>query len=157
MKFRKWSVSLASQLIFSIYSLFFLSDLTVFKISQKLKILNSRQLVSTNQQNRPRLIFLIKKKNDRLVDSFVNLGPISNTQPSVFCFVLPKHKQSGGDWQLESTTWIHGATLHVGVFGSWIRRDEERWDRVILLFAAFDWESTISVKDEHHGIWNKLI
>jgi hypothetical protein len=62
MKFRKWSVSLASQLIFSIYSLFFLSDLTVFKISQKLKILNSRQLVSTNQQNRPRLIFLIKKK-----------------------------------------------------------------------------------------------
>jgi hypothetical protein len=39
----------------------------------------------------------------------------------------------------------------------WTRRDKEGWDMVILFFMVFDWEATLSVKDEHQEIWDKLI
>jgi hypothetical protein len=35
--------------------------------------------------------------------------------------------------------------------------DEVRWDGVIPFFIVFDWESTLSVRDEHKEKWDKSI
>jgi hypothetical protein len=35
--------------------------------------------------------------------------------------------------------------------------DEVGWDEIILFFIVFDYESTLSVRDEHQEKWNKFI
>jgi hypothetical protein len=38
-----------------------------------------------------------------------------------------------------------------------MRRNEEGWSAVIPFFVVFGWEATLSVRDEHQEIWDKLI
>jgi hypothetical protein len=56
-------------------------------------------------------------------------------------------------------SWHHnGGFAQVRVrLVQWIRKDKEGWDGVIPFFVVFDCEATLSVKDERHGIWDKLI